>query len=320
MSSRNGTYYLNIDLQFGEKSVTLSIPPVLLALLLLFGMASYKVAHLNAVSTTQQQKERIAELQVEKQQLEETIAHKEKERIQMASLAEARSEELWKELESRDREINRLWHVVGQKPGQSVARGEKPRSSLLSSRSGRQRSALAVKVDYSRLETQVETRGLEIQELAVAARAYQQKKLEEYRRDLANRTPSITPCEGEMTSDFGNRIHPVYGYGRFHGGCDFTAPHGTPIRATAAGTVVHSDWMGGYGQVIEIDHGNDLKTLYAHCSELLVAKGTPVNKGQLIAKVGSTGLSSGPHCHYEVHQGEKQIDPKDFLKGVVASK
>lgn len=142
------------------------------------------------------------------------------------------------------------------------------------------------------------------------------KKVEEYRRELASRTPSIAPCEGELTSDFGNRIHPVYGYGRFHGGCDFTTPHGTPIKATAAGTVVHSDWLGGYGKVIEIDHGNGLKTLYAHCSELEVSKGTKVEKGQMIAKVGTTGLSSGPHCHYEVRRGEKRIDPKAFLENV----
>ena len=316
MSSNDRTYYLNVDLRFGEKNITFSIPPVLIVLLLIFGAASYKVADINDLYQSQQQEKLISELKAEKQQLEESLAHKEKERNQMALLAEARSQELWRELETRDREINRLWRVVGEKPGQTVARGTKPRKALLSARSGQRRNALAVKVDYSQLGSQVETRGKEIEQLAAAAKQYQQKKVEEYRRELANRTPSIAPCEGELSSDFGNRIHPVYGYGRFHGGCDFTTPHGTPIKATAAGTVVHSDWLGGYGKVIEIGHGNGLKTLYAHCSELSVSKGATVEKGQMIAKVGTTGLSSGPHCHYEVRRGEKRIDPKPFLKNL----
>lgn len=316
MSSNDRTYYLSVDLRFGEKNVTFSIPPVLIVLLMLVGAASYKVADVNDLYQSQQQEKLISELQTEKQQLEDVLAHKEKERNQMAALAEARSQELWNELETRDREINRLWRVVGEKPGVETARGAKPRKALLSSRSGQRRSALAVKVDYSQLESQVATRNKELEALAMAAKEYQKKKVEEYRRELASRTPSIAPCEGELTSDFGNRIHPVYGYGRFHGGCDFTTPHGTPIKATAAGTVIHSDWLGGYGKVIEIDHGNGLKTLYAHCSELTVAKGSTVEKGQTIAKVGTTGLSSGPHCHYEVRRGEKRIDPKAFLKNV----
>ena len=316
MSSNDRTYYLSIDLRFGEKNVTFSIPPVLIVLLMLVGAASYKVADINDLYQSQQQEKLISELQTEKQQLEDVLAHKEKERNQMAALAEARSQELWNELATRDREINRLWRVVGEKPGVKTAHGTKPRKALLSSRAGQRRSALAVKVDYSQLESQVATRNKELEALATAAKEYQQKKVEEYRRELASRTPSIAPCAGELSSDFGNRIHPVYGYGRFHGGCDFTTPHGTPIKATAAGTVVHSDWLGGYGKVIEIDHGNGLKTLYAHCSELSVSKGAVVKKGQTIAKVGTTGLSSGPHCHYEVRRGEKRIDPKAFLKNV----
>jgi murein DD-endopeptidase MepM/ murein hydrolase activator NlpD len=314
MSSSDRSNYLTINLQFGGKNVAFSIPPVLIVLVLVFGAASYKVADMNALSAHQRQQKLIGELQTENDQLENVLAHKERERNQMVALAEARSEELWNELENRDREISRLWKVVGEKPAKTVVRGSKPRRALLGSRSGERHNALAVKVGYSHLENQIETREKEIEDLTAAAKKYRQKKVDAYKRELASRVPSISPCQGELTSDFGNRVHPVYGYGRFHGGCDFTTAHGTPINATAAGTVVHSDWLGGYGKVIEIDHGNGLKTLYAHCSELIVTEGSKVKKGQIIAKVGTTGLSSGPHCHYEVHQGKKQIDPKPYLK------
>jgi len=116
-----------------------------------------------------------------------------------------------------------------------------------------------------------------------------------------------------MTSPFGPRIHPIFGVGRDHNGCDFTTPEGTIIFATARGKVTHSDWLGGYGQVVEIDHGFGYTTLYAHCAELKVKKGQNVLRGQAIATVGMTGLTSGPHCHYEVHLKGKPIDPKDFL-------
>lgn len=316
LGSRDKSYYLTIRLLLGGKGLTFSLPPVLLFLLLLCGLASFKVANTQALSERERQEARIVALEDKNQKLENFLAHKEKERDHLVSLAEARSEELWAELESRDREISRLWRVVGESPRQSNDRGSQVRQALLGSRYGKteQRSALAVKVGYSKLDDRFEKSAQEIARLAEAAKDYRRRKVEAYRRELANRTPSIRPCTGVMSSGFGNRLHPVYGYGRFHGGCDFTAPHGTPIQATAAGTVVKSDWLGGYGKVIEIDHGNGLKTLYAHCSELLVKKGEAVAKGQKIATVGTTGLSSGPHCHYEVRLGEKQIDPSPYLK------
>ena len=319
LGSRDKSYYLTIKLLLGGKGLTFSVPPVLLVLLLLCGLASYKLANTQALSERERQAARIAVLEDKNQELENFLADKEKEHTQLVSLAEARSEELWDELENRDREISRLWRVVGESPRQNNYRGKKVRQALLGSRnaSTAERSALAVKVGYSKLNDRFEQSGQEMTRLSEAAKEYRRRKVQAYRLELANRTPSIRPCAGEMSSGFGNRLHPVYGYGRFHGGCDFTAPHGTPIQATAAGTVVHSDWLGGYGKVIEIDHGKGLKTLYAHCSELMVKKGDTVAKGQKIATVGTTGLSSGPHCHYEVRLGEKQIDPSPYLKGAL---
>ena len=327
LGSQHKNYNLKMRLEMGGKSLALSLPPILVVLLLACGFLSYQLANSEALSLQARQARKIAELQRKNVQLQALMAHKEQERNQMVSLAEARSKELWGELEQRDKEISRLWRIVGEKPGTNNAsrlasdspkkqvfhRGQKPRQPLLGSRHGSRRNALAVKVGYSQLINSFQENEKEMESLSEAAQAYRQRKIDAYKRELASRTPSIWPCKGELSSGFGNRIHPVYGYGRFHGGCDFTTPHGTPIRATAAGVVCHSDWLGGYGKVVEVDHGNGLKTLYAHCSELLVEKGQKVGKGELIAKVGTTGLSSGPHCHYEVRQADKQIDPKPYL-------
>ena len=313
-TSREKNQYLAVKFLLGGKGFTLRIPPVLIVLLLLCGFCSYKIANMEAVSEQQRQITKIEELERKNRKLQNSLSHKEQEREQMVSLAEARSEELWLELESRDREISRLWKIVGEGPGAKNRRSVRPRQALLGSRHGGRRNSLAVKAGYSQLSTHLDKSEKNIESLTKAAKDYRAKKVAAYKAELASRTPSLWPCEGEMTSGFGNRIHPLYGYGKFHAGCDFTTAYGTPIQATAAGVVCHSDWMGGYGKVVEIDHGNGLKTLYAHCSELLVKKGAKVKKGQLIAKVGTTGLSSGPHCHYEISRGKKQIDPKPFLK------
>ena len=314
LSSPEKSYYLKIRLFLGGKGIAFSIPPILLLLGLVCGFGSYKLANTRALSESQRLTEKIADLELENQQLQAFLEYKEKERKQMVSLAEARSKELWNELETRDRELSRLWKVVGENPAAAAKRKPRTRESLLGSRSGGRRNALAVKVGYSQLTSEFQRDEKEINSLWEAALAYRQRKIEAYKAEMASRTPSLWPCEGELTSQFGNRIHPVYGYGRFHGGCDITTPYGTSIKATAAGVVKHSDWLGGYGQVVEIDHGNGLSTLYAHCSELSVKKGQYVKKGQAIAKVGTTGLSSGPHCHYEVRRNGKQIDPSPYLK------
>ena len=306
---------LKVKLFLGAKRVSFCVSPIVLAFFLVGGLVSYKLANSEVMSERARLAARISELELKKDQLEVSLQHKEKEREHMVSLADARSEELWSELEDRDREISRLWKIVGEQRSSTKTSAHTPRRrALLGSRSGRGRSALAVKVGYNSLTNVIEDSEREIAALSKAATDYREKKIADYKAELESRTPSIWPCEGDLTSGFGNRIHPVYGYGKFHAGCDFTTPHGTPIQATAAGTVCHSGWMGGYGKVIEIDHGNGLKTLYAHCSELLVAKGSKVQKGQRVAKVGTTGLSSGPHCHYEVSVNKKQVDPKPYLK------
>ncbi len=121
------------------------------------------------------------------------------------------------------------------------------------------------------------------------------------------------PVNGPVTSPFGYRIHPILGYRRMHTGIDIGVGYGTPIRASDTGKVIYATWMGGYGNVIIIDHGAGISTLYAHQSSLAVGSGAHVSRGQTIGYVGSTGLSTGPHLHYEVRVNGNPVDPMGYL-------
>ena len=123
----------------------------------------------------------------------------------------------------------------------------------------------------------------------------------------------LWPAEGEITSPFGWRVHPIFGTQRLHTGIDIGADYGDSVRAADGGVVIHSDWMGGYGNAVIIDHGNGISTLYAHNSQLLVSEGQTVAKGQTISRVGSTGYSTGPHLHFEVRQNGSPVNPLNFL-------
>jgi murein DD-endopeptidase MepM/ murein hydrolase activator NlpD len=126
--------------------------------------------------------------------------------------------------------------------------------------------------------------------------------------------PTILPVHGRITSGFSPaRRHPVTGRRRPHAGLDLAARAGTPIVATAHGRVTVSGRRGGYGLLVEIDHGHGFRTRYAHASRVLVRPGQPVQRGDTIARVGSTGLSTGPHVHYEVLYNGRQVDPADFV-------
>ena len=121
------------------------------------------------------------------------------------------------------------------------------------------------------------------------------------------------PVDAEITSLFGYRMHPILGYQKFHSGIVFGADSGTTIRAAAAGVVIFADWYGGYGNAVIVDHGGGITTLYGHTEGFYIANGQAVQKGQPIAAVGSTGLSTGPHLHFEVRKDGEPIDPAQFL-------
>jgi murein DD-endopeptidase MepM/ murein hydrolase activator NlpD len=122
--------------------------------------------------------------------------------------------------------------------------------------------------------------------------------------------PSGMPLTAtRLTSQFGYRFHPMSGRYQPHAGIDLAAPAGTSVMATGDGTVNIAGWMGGYGLVVQIDHGGAVETRYAHLSRLAVASGQSVKRGQIIGFVGSTGRSTGPHLHYEVRQSDVAVNP-----------
>jgi murein DD-endopeptidase MepM/ murein hydrolase activator NlpD len=126
--------------------------------------------------------------------------------------------------------------------------------------------------------------------------------------------PSVHPvAKLAFTSNFGIRSDPFRGTAAMHAGVDIPGPVGTPIYATADGIVDHADRLGGYGNMVEIDHGKGIATRYGHLSRILVANGTRVQRGQLIALMGSTGRSTGPHLHYEVRIDGHAVNPVPFL-------
>lgn len=120
----------------------------------------------------------------------------------------------------------------------------------------------------------------------------------------------IAPVPGRITSGFGMRRHPILGYRRMHSGIDFSARHGTTIVAVTDGRVSGAGRMGGCGNAVRLDHGNGLQTRYCHMSRLAVSNGQQVRRGQVIGYVGSTGLSTGPHLHYEMYRSGRAVDPR----------
>lgn len=122
------------------------------------------------------------------------------------------------------------------------------------------------------------------------------------------------PCAGVITSGFGYRRHPVLGRMIGHHGVDFGAPSGAPIYAADSGEVISVGWFGGYGRAVIIDHGGGVSTLYGHTSATAVGNGQRVTKGQLIAYVGSTGMSTGPHLHFEVRINGGAVNPMGYLR------
>lgn len=154
--------------------------------------------------------------------------------------------------------------------------------------------------------------------------AYQDKSFNEISGFLKNKekllaaTPAIQPVSNadlkKVASGYGYRIDPVYKTVKFHAGLDFTAPQGTPIYATANGVVKVAGNIGnGYGNHVVLNHGYGYETLYGHMYRLKVKGGQVVRRGEIIGWVGSTGKSTGPHCHYEVHKNGRPLDPVYFF-------
>ena len=194
---------------------------------------------------------------------------------------------------------------------------------------------LEVKYEFmARLEAdahqhEVKIRQLEQADQAITTQIQQLRAEEEARRRAAQAAARranrqvVQPSGGrmrwpvpgryEISSGYGSRRHPISGRSEFHSGIDIPAPNGTNIVAADSGTVIISGRMGGYGNTVVIDHGNGLSTLYGHNSRNLVAVGDWVNRGDVIARVGSTGVSTGPHLHFEVRHNGRHVNPGSYL-------
>lgn len=133
-------------------------------------------------------------------------------------------------------------------------------------------------------------------------------------RDVYRATPQGTPVNGKLSSGFGMRLHPKYGRELFHSGIDLSADNGTPVHATADGIVSFSGWSRGNGNIVVIEHGHGFSTVYAHNTKNLSKLGQTVKRGQEIATTGSTGVTTGPHVHYEIWKNGKCVDPLSFTK------
>jgi murein DD-endopeptidase MepM/ murein hydrolase activator NlpD len=125
--------------------------------------------------------------------------------------------------------------------------------------------------------------------------------------------PDLVPTKGKVTSKFGYRVSPFTGKRQFHQGIDIANDKGTPVYAAGTGIVTFSGWNAGYGKTIIVSHGNGYRSVYAHNNENLVEAGKKVKKGDIIAKMGSTGKSTGPHLHFEIHSKGAQINPENIL-------
>jgi murein DD-endopeptidase MepM/ murein hydrolase activator NlpD len=125
--------------------------------------------------------------------------------------------------------------------------------------------------------------------------------------------PSLWPVHGRLLSTFGHRTDPFSGQGAFHTGVDLSCPSGTPVKAAADGIVSHAEWLGAYGRLVVVDHGDGLHTYYAHLSRLDVIAGQDVRRGQILGASGASGRVTSPHLHYEVRSGGTPINPYTFL-------
>ena len=163
-------------------------------------------------------------------------------------------------------------------------------------------------------------------ELVVQSKSFDEVvKLAKKKEEMLAHIPAIQPVENKdlkrMASGYGWRIHPILKTRRMHYGMDFTAKTGTPIYATGDGVVKHAGWKAnGYGNHVVITHGYGYETLYGHMSKVAVKNGQKVKRGQIIGYVGNTGLSAGPHCHYEVHVNGKKVNPINYYYNDLSAK
>jgi murein DD-endopeptidase MepM/ murein hydrolase activator NlpD len=215
-----------------------------------------------------------------------------------------------KELESRDNNVYRSIFEANPIPDSARAKELDEKEEIANVESLRERQLVS---SITQILDNLKSR------IAAQEKSYDQvENLVKNKEELLAHTPAIQPVSNKdlkrIASGFGYRIDPVYKTTKFHAGLDFAAPQGTPIYATADGTVITSGNTGnGYGNHVVINHGYGYETLYGHMVRTKAIAGHTVKRGEVIGWVGSTGKSTGPHCHYEVHKNGEKIDPIYFF-------
>jgi murein DD-endopeptidase MepM/ murein hydrolase activator NlpD len=196
--------------------------------------------------------------------------------------------------------------LVGLKASQ-----ETKRSEVTSRSADRERYLASVQADKNKLAESLDQMEREAEALNQVIADLQAQGQKPQAHALKMAWPA---SGGWISSNYGNRYHPILGYYKWHSGIDYAVGTGKPIKAMEDGTVILAGTNGGYGNCVIIDHGGNVSTLYGHASKLLVKKGQDVIKGQTIALVGSTGLSTGPHLHFEVRVKGQTQDPLKWLQ------
>jgi murein DD-endopeptidase MepM/ murein hydrolase activator NlpD len=218
------------------------------------------------------------------------------------SAAQDEAEARRAELDARHQELRALQRQVAR---------EKERTAVQRQSTERdKRSVLRDRLVYERALAELEQDSREIEQMLrrlQLTRGGQHRLAKPWTGNLR------MPVKGRLTSPYGYRIHPIYNVRKLHTGLDLAAASGTPIHAAGDGAVVFSGRWGGYGNCVILDHGGGIATLYGHCSRLAVANGQNVTQGQTIGYVGSTGLSTGPHLHFEVRRDGHPVDPMGYL-------
>ena len=214
------------------------------------------------------------------------------------------------ELEKRDNEVYRSIFEAAPIPDSARARAMEQRAEVAKVESmGNNELLMSIYGSLTNLSKRIQTQQKSYKELA---------SLVKNKEQLLAATPAIQPVSNKdlnrIASGFGYRIDPVYKTVKMHAGLDFTAPQGTPIYATADGRIKVAGYSdGGYGNHVIIDHGYGYETLYGHMVRIKSRHGQRVKRGEVIGYVGSTGKSTGPHCHYEVRKNGTKLDPVYFF-------
>lgn len=240
----------------------------------------------------------------------ENLTAENEELREQFKILESRIESSHRMVEALQRRDSNLYRVLLQmEPGENTATGKEVLPVTQLARMRNIKDAALVNRLFGRLDTL----DRELLNQAISFNVLREAAMQN--QDKLDHTPSVLPInisDYTMSSGYGIRIDPVYKSHKFHAGLDFAADMGTQVFATADGKVSFASQKSGYGNCIDIDHGYNYKTRYAHLSKILVPEGKEVKRGELIGLVGSTGKSTGPHLHYEVHFKEQPQNPVNY--------